>query len=67
MWVTSTRPAPGLEEFKVDEDGSKPASWMADAKTGRIIWSTPADGDNGRGVSGGPQALQHQLPVLVGR
>ncbi|MFF4501778.1 rhamnogalacturonan lyase [Streptomyces sp. NPDC001401] len=43
---------PGLEEFKVDEDGSKPASWMADAKTGQIIWSTPADGDNGRGVSG---------------
>lgn len=42
---------PGLEEFKVDEDGSKPSSWMADAKTGRIIWSTPADGDNGRGVS----------------
>lgn len=42
---------PGLEEFKVDEDGSKPSSWMADAKTGQIIWSTPAGGDNGRGVS----------------
>ncbi|MEE4495656.1 rhamnogalacturonan lyase [Streptomyces sp. BE230] len=41
----------GLEEFKVDEDSSKPSSWMADAKTGQIIWSTPADGDNGRGVS----------------
>lgn len=40
----------GLEEFKVDEDGSKPSSWMADARTGRILWSTPADGDNGRGV-----------------
>nr|WSY57661.1 rhamnogalacturonan lyase [Streptomyces sp. NBC_00886] len=43
---------PGLEEFKVDEDASKPSSWMADAKTGAIIWSTPANGDNGRGVSG---------------
>ncbi|MFG3018963.1 rhamnogalacturonan lyase [Streptomyces sp. NPDC048254] len=43
---------PGLEEFKVDEDSSKPASWMADAGTGEIIWSTPANGDNGRGVSG---------------
>ncbi|MFD3581176.1 rhamnogalacturonan lyase [Streptomyces sp. NPDC058683] len=43
---------PGLEEFKVDEDSSKPSSWMADARTGEIIWSTPANGDNGRGVSG---------------
>ncbi len=43
---------PGLEEFKVDEDASKPSSWMADAKTGAVIWSTPAIGDNGRGVSG---------------
>ncbi|MGW2652260.1 rhamnogalacturonan lyase [Streptomyces sp. NPDC001478] len=42
----------GLEEFKVDEDGSKPSSWMADARTGQILWSTPAGGDNGRGVSG---------------
>jgi len=42
---------PGLEYYKVDEDGSKPASWMADAKTGQILWSTPANGDNGRGVS----------------
>jgi rhamnogalacturonan endolyase len=41
----------GLEEFKVDEDASKPSSWMADARTGQIIWSTPASGDNGRGVS----------------
>lgn len=41
----------GLEEFKVDEDSSKPSSWMADARTGQIIWSTPAAGDNGRGVS----------------
>ncbi|MFJ8790366.1 rhamnogalacturonan lyase [Streptomyces sp. NPDC102462] len=42
----------GLEEFKVDEDGSKPASWMADARTGQTLWSTPAGGDNGRGVAG---------------
>ncbi|GAA2303301.1 rhamnogalacturonan lyase [Streptomyces kunmingensis] len=42
----------GLEEFKVDEDSSKPSSWMADAKTGAVIWSTGANGDNGRGVSG---------------
>ncbi|WP_308296950.1 rhamnogalacturonan lyase [Streptomyces sp. RT42] len=42
----------GLEEFKVDEDGSKPSSWMADARTGQIIWATGASGDNGRGVSG---------------
>ncbi|MEV5550414.1 rhamnogalacturonan lyase [Streptomyces sp. NPDC052309] len=41
----------GLEVFKVDEDASKPSSWMADAATGRILWSTPASGDNGRGVS----------------
>lgn len=42
---------PGLEEFKVDEDGSKPSSWFADARTGQVLWSTPASGDNGRGVS----------------
>ncbi|GGL80708.1 rhamnogalacturonan lyase [Streptomyces fumigatiscleroticus] len=42
----------GLEEFKVDEDSSKPSSWMADARTGQIIWSTAANGDNGRGVAG---------------
>ncbi|MBQ0887907.1 rhamnogalacturonan lyase [Streptomyces sp. RM72] len=42
----------GLEEFKVDEDASKPSSWMADARTGQILWSTGASGDNGRGVSG---------------
>ncbi|MFF5081658.1 rhamnogalacturonan lyase [Actinoplanes sp. NPDC000266] len=41
----------GLEVFKVDEDASKPSSWMADARTGQILWSTPAGGDNGRGVS----------------
>ncbi|MGA5302752.1 rhamnogalacturonan lyase [Nucisporomicrobium flavum] len=43
---------PGLEVFKVDEDASKPSSWFADARTGQILWSTPAAGDNGRGVSG---------------
>ncbi|MER7271049.1 cellulose binding domain-containing protein [Micromonospora carbonacea] len=42
----------GLEVFKVDEDGSKPSSYFADARTGQVIWSTPASGDNGRGVSG---------------
>jgi rhamnogalacturonan endolyase len=43
---------PGLEEFKVDEDTSKLAAWMADAKTGQIIWSNASCGcDNGRGVS----------------
>ncbi|HET6531424.1 MAG TPA: rhamnogalacturonan lyase, partial [Actinoplanes sp.] len=42
----------GLEVFKVSEDGSKPSSWFADARTGQILWSTPANGDNGRGVSG---------------
>ncbi len=35
----------------MDEDSSKPSSWMADARTGAIIWTTPANGDNGRGVS----------------
>ncbi|MDI1462137.1 cellulose binding domain-containing protein [Catellatospora sp. KI3] len=42
----------GLEEFKVDEDGSKPSSWVADARTGQVLWTTPANGDNGRGVAG---------------
>jgi hypothetical protein len=42
----------GLEVFKVSEDASKPSSWFADARTGAIIWSTAASGDNGRGVSG---------------
>ncbi|GAA4610159.1 rhamnogalacturonan lyase [Actinoallomurus liliacearum] len=42
---------PGLEEFKVDEDSSKPGSWFADARTGQVIWQTTPNGDNGRGVS----------------
>ncbi|MEU8655344.1 rhamnogalacturonan lyase [Actinoplanes philippinensis] len=43
---------PGLEVFKVDEDKSKPSSWLADARTGTILWKTAANGDNGRGVAG---------------
>jgi rhamnogalacturonan endolyase len=42
----------GLEMFKVNEDGAKPSSYMADARTGQILWSTAPGGDNGRGVSG---------------
>ncbi|NBH06601.1 rhamnogalacturonan lyase [Amycolatopsis sp. SID8362] len=42
---------PGLEEFKVDEDTSKPGAWMADAKTGQILWQFSCGCDNGRGVS----------------
>ena len=42
----------GLEVFKVSEDTSKPADWMADARTGQIIWQHATCGcDNGRGVS----------------
>ncbi|MFJ8647083.1 rhamnogalacturonan lyase [Streptomyces sp. NPDC093546] len=41
----------GLEYFKVSEDGSKPGSWMADARTGQLLWQTASGGDNGRGVS----------------
>jgi len=41
----------GLEVFKIDEDGTKPTDWLADARTGQIIWSHAATGgDNGRGV-----------------
>ncbi|MEU7482110.1 cellulose binding domain-containing protein [Lentzea sp. NPDC042327] len=43
---------PGLEYYKVSEDASKPASWFADARTGQVLWQTPAAGDNGRGVAG---------------
>ncbi|REF98224.1 cellulose binding domain-containing protein [Asanoa ferruginea] len=41
----------GLEYFKVSEDGSKPASWFASARTGQVLWSTAPAGDNGRGVA----------------
>ncbi|MEV4755607.1 cellulose binding domain-containing protein [Micromonospora sp. NPDC049559] len=52
MHVGDLDPArPGLEVFKVDEDASKPSSWFADARTGQVLWSTSASGDNGRGVS----------------
>ncbi|MEW1720345.1 rhamnogalacturonan lyase [Streptomyces sp. NPDC093109] len=43
---------PGLEYFKVDEESTKPSSYFADARTGQVLWSTPANGDNGRGVAG---------------
>nr|MDT0662974.1 cellulose binding domain-containing protein [Micromonospora sp. DSM 115978] len=43
---------PGLEYFKVQESSSQPSSAMFDARTGQVIWSTSASGDNGRGVSG---------------
>ncbi|MFD6244735.1 rhamnogalacturonan lyase [Streptomyces roseolus] len=43
---------PGLEYFKVSEDTSKPGSWLADARTGRILWQTASGSDNGRGVAG---------------
>ncbi|MFJ9150913.1 rhamnogalacturonan lyase [Streptomyces sp. NPDC102270] len=40
-----------LEYFKVSEDSSKPGSWMADARTGQILWQTASGADNGRGVA----------------
>lgn len=43
---------PGLEYFKVNEDGSRPSSFMADARTGQVLWQTAPGGDNGRGVAG---------------
>ncbi|MEV5437607.1 rhamnogalacturonan lyase [Streptomyces sp. NPDC052682] len=42
---------PGLEYFKVSEDSSKPGSWMADARTGQVLWQTASGSDNGRGVA----------------
>ncbi|MFF9063239.1 rhamnogalacturonan lyase [Streptomyces sp. NPDC014882] len=42
---------PGPEYFKVSEDKSKPGSWMADARTGQILWQTASGADNGRGVA----------------
>ncbi|WUH43003.1 rhamnogalacturonan lyase [Streptomyces sp. NBC_00444] len=41
----------GLEYFKVSEHTSKPGSWMADARTGALLWQTASGADNGRGVS----------------
>jgi hypothetical protein len=43
---------PGLEVFKVDEDKAKPGSYLADARTGAILWKTASGSDNGRGVAG---------------
>ncbi|MGW6561855.1 rhamnogalacturonan lyase [Streptomyces hydrogenans] len=43
---------PGLEYFKVSEDKTKPGSWLADARTGQILWQTASGADNGRGVAG---------------
>ncbi|NUR51697.1 MAG: carbohydrate-binding protein [Hamadaea sp.] len=43
---------PGLEVFKPSETTSEVAAWMADARTGQIIWSNPSCGcDNGRAVA----------------
>ena len=44
---------PGLEVFKPDENTDQPADWVADARTGQVIWSHPTCGcDNGRGTAG---------------
>ncbi|WP_155373833.1 rhamnogalacturonan lyase family protein [Catellatospora vulcania] len=42
----------GLEVFKVSESTSQPGSWLADARTGQVLWSTASGADNGRGVAG---------------
>lgn len=45
---------PGLEKFGVHEEmrksGNRGAA-MLDAKTGALLWSTPADKDTGRGIA----------------
>jgi hypothetical protein len=41
----------GLEYFKVSENSGSPGSWMADARTGQILWRTASGSDNGRGVA----------------
>lgn len=41
----------GLEYFKVSENSSSPGSWMADARTGQVLWRTASGSDNGRGVA----------------
>jgi rhamnogalacturonan endolyase len=48
----------GLEYFKVSESGSQPSSVYIDPRTGQILWSTPAAGDNGRGVAGDISAVR---------
>ncbi|MFI6479374.1 carbohydrate-binding protein [Nonomuraea sp. NPDC050663] len=43
----------GLEYFMTSENTSGVDSWMADARTGSILWSVSGCGcDNGRGVAG---------------
>jgi rhamnogalacturonan endolyase len=45
---------PGLEYVKISEWSSSPGLYMADARTGSLIWQTgPSDGEGpGRGVAG---------------
>lgn len=55
MHVSDLDPShPGLEKFGVHEtmrmSGNRGAA-MLDAKTGAILWSTPADKDTGRGIA----------------
>jgi hypothetical protein len=41
----------GLEVYKPSEDSSKPADWVADARTGQTLWRAASCGcDNGRAV-----------------
>ncbi|WP_197986351.1 MULTISPECIES: rhamnogalacturonan lyase [unclassified Massilia] len=45
---------PGLEKFGVHEDVRRNGgigAAMLDARTGQVLWSTPADKDTGRGVA----------------
>jgi len=42
----------GLEVYKPSEDKSKPADWVADARTGQTLWrAASCNCDNGRGVA----------------
>ncbi|MGP4022465.1 rhamnogalacturonan lyase [Actinomadura sp. 3N407] len=43
---------PGLEYFKVSESTGQPSSLYIEPRDGRILWSTSACCDNGRGVAG---------------
>lgn len=42
---------PGLEKWGITEPGNTPGSQLLDARTGEVIWETPA-GDIPRGVAG---------------
>lgn len=55
----------GLEVFKVDEDASKPSSWMADARTGQILWQTSPAATTAGGV-GRHLVRQRRSRVVVG-